>query len=162
MRLRVRTIATPIVKPVFPTIVIAWLVAGAFKWLLGFHLLVDPTLWLQYKVGYVISSSVDAAVILWLLYRVRGPFKSEGSPEPLNIWGWFSRAVVAGFARLAVLLPLAYFVLPRTPPSEQTATHLMLLLIPSSVAAAIAIWLLYAPSRAEHLRAVFRLARRSQ
>jgi hypothetical protein len=117
------------VKPVFPTIVIAWLLVDAFKWLLGFHLLVDPTLWLQYKVGYVISSSVDAAVILYLLYRVRGPVESEGSPEPLNVWGWFWRAVVAGFARLAVLLPFASFALPRTSPSEQTVTHLLLLLI---------------------------------
>jgi hypothetical protein len=150
----------PIVKAISPTVSIAWLLVVAFKWVLGLHLLVDQTLWLQYKVGYVVSSSIDAAVILYLLYQIRGPFKSAGSLERLGIWGWFWRAVVSGFARLAVLLPFAYFVLPHTSPSEQTAAHLMLLLIPSSIAAAIAVWLLYAPNKAEQLRSIVRSARR--
>jgi len=152
----------PIEKQYVPAMALAWLFVVLFKLAVGLYLLLDQTLWLQYKVGYLISASIDAAVILYLLYRIRGPFKTQGSPIPLGVWGWVWRTLVSGYARLLFLAPFAYFALPRTSPHQQTAGDLLLLVIPGSVFAAIAVWMLYAPNKVEQVRSLLRLSGRSE
>jgi hypothetical protein len=152
----------PIDKQHLSAIAFAWLFVVLFKLAVALHLLLDQTLWLQYKIGYFISAAIDAAVILYLLYRIRGPFKVDGSPIPLGVWGWVWRTLVSGYARLLLLAPFVYFALPRTSPHQQTAVDLLLLVIPGAVFAAIAIWLLYAPKKAERFRSLLRLPPRSE
>jgi hypothetical protein len=139
--------------PIIPLAALAaWPLLTLYKLALGVHLLTDESLWLQYKVGYFAASLLDAAVILYLLHGIRGPFRSKESSELLTVWGWLWRAAVVGFARFVVLLPFAYFLLPRRSPAEQTAAELLLLVLPSSVAAAVAVWVLYAPDKCAKLK----------
>ena len=144
-------------SPDAPSLKPAWLslpLLVSFKCVLGLWALMDQSIWLQYKLGYIAMSVVDAAVIVWLIYRIRGPFKKSGEPGFLSVWGWFWRAEAVGFGRVVLLLPFAYLVSSRRTPSEQTAVELLLLTLPMSVAAAVVAWLFYSPHKREQVQHV--------
>jgi hypothetical protein len=126
----------------------------SFRCLLGLQVLTDHSVWLQYKLGYVALLAVDAVVVVWLLYRIRGPFKAGAKPSVLGVWGWFWRAVAVGFCRVVLLFPFAYLVSYRRTPTEQSAMELLLLALPMSVAAAVVAWLFFSPNKTEQVQHV--------